>query len=89
MGAGGLLGRQSSKDVAMQRLKLVLIHDRADISPAFVQAIRKDMIEVLSKYVEIDRQGLDMELKRVNASGSGAASALVCNIPFKKVKNMH
>ena len=49
--------KKSSSDVAKDRLKLVLVSDRASCSPEIMQKIRSDIIEVLSKYAEIDMDG--------------------------------
>ena len=46
--------RKTSKDIAKDRLKVVLIHDRANISPEIMQSIKNDIIEVISHYVDID-----------------------------------
>ena len=78
----------SSKDVAKQRLKLVLIHDRNDLSPTLVQAIRRDLVQALSKYVEIDMSALEVDLTRITDDDGCCASALVANIPITGVKDM-
>ena len=48
--------RKTSKEIAKDRLKVVLIHDRANISPEIMQAIKNDIIEVISHYVDIDKK---------------------------------
>ncbi len=80
--------RSSSKDVAKQRLKLVLIHDRNELSPGLVQAIRREIVQVLSKYVDIDMGALEVDLTRVKDDDGSFASALVANIPITGVKDM-
>ena len=84
----GWFNRSSSKDVAKQRLKLVLIHDRNELSPTLVQAIRREIVEVLNKYVDIDMGALEVDLTRVKDDDGSFASALVANIPITGVKNM-
>ena len=69
----------SSKDIARERLKFVLLHDRADLSPAIVEQIKDEIIAVISKYVEIDARAMDVELQSINDHGT---SALVANIPL-------
>lgn len=84
-----LLGRkqEKSKNVAKERLKLVLVHDRADLSPKFLDMIKSDIIRVISEYVDIDEEGLDIKLTRMKKEGtSSTISALVANIPITKVK---
>lgn len=84
-----LFGRkkEESKNVAKERLKLVLVHDRADLSPKFLDMIKSDIIRVISEYVDIDEEGLDIKLTRMKKDGSSSTiSALVANIPITKVK---
>ena len=50
--------KKSSKNIAKERLKLVLVHDRVDCSPELIELIQRDIIEVISKYAEIDKDGL-------------------------------
>jgi cell division topological specificity factor len=84
-----LFSSKSSKDVAKERLKLVLLHDRSDLSPALIDKIKDEIIEVLSKYVEIDRSAMDVELTRLNNEGGSqdGSSALIANIPIKSVRD--
>lgn len=58
-----------------------MIHDRSDISPGLMEELRKDMIEVLSKYMEIDTDNIEMELDKANKS-----VAFVANIPVVRIK---
>lgn len=79
--------QEKSKNVAKERLKLVLVHDRADLSPKFLEMIKGDIIRVISEYVDIDEEGLDIKLTRMKKEGtSSTISALVANIPITKVK---
>ena len=57
-----LFHKKKSKEVAKDRLKLVLVSDRANCSPDIMEQIQKDIINVLSKYVEIDQSGLDIQI---------------------------
>lgn len=85
-----LTGKPSSKDIAKERLKLVLFHDRIEIPPALVDQIKDEIIEVLGKYLEIDTEQMDVELTRIEEEGGKqrvGASALVANIPIKGVKD--
>ena len=54
--------KEKSKDVAKDRLKLVLIHDRAMLSSGMLEQMRDDIIAVISKYVEIDKESLNIEI---------------------------
>ena len=79
---------EKSKNVAKERLKLVLVHDRADLSPKFLEMIKIDIIRVISEYADIDEDGLDVKLTRMKKEGDNSTtSALVANIPIKNIKN--
>lgn len=74
-------GNQSSREAAKQRLKFVLAHDRADLSADMVEAMRKEILEVVSRYVEIDTEDSEFNLESDNR-----ATALVANLPIRRVK---
>jgi len=79
---------KTSKDVAKDRLKLVLIHDRANVSPQFLEMIKSEIIKVISNYIEIDEGELEIQLTRTQSEdGQGIVPALIANIPIKSVKN--
>ena len=81
--------QEKSKNVAKERLKLVLVHDRADLSPRFLDMRKTDIIRVISEYAEIDEEGLDIKLTRMKKDGDlTPISALVANIPLVKINNM-
>jgi cell division topological specificity factor len=70
-----------SKNVAVERLRLVLVHDRANISPGLMEALKEDLIAVISKYMDIDEETMEISLN------SGELSAtLVANIPVKRIR---
>jgi len=78
-----MLGKESasSKTVAKERLRLVLVHDRASISPAMLNKLREDLIKVISNYMEIDEAALEFNLLQDDNE-----VALVANIPVVKMK---
>ena len=79
---GGLLrGQSRSKDVAKERLRLVLMHDRAAMSPELLGKLREELIEAISKYLEIDRSGIQVDLHR-----QGQTMALTASIPFRGLR---
>lgn len=77
--------KPSSKDVAKERLKLILIHDRADLSPELLDAIKEEILNVIAKYVEIDNSDVEVKLTKTNVD-EGNSPALVANIPIKRTK---
>ena len=79
--------QDKSKNVAKERLKLVLVHDRADLSPRFLEMIKTDIVKVISQYAEIDEAEIDIKMTKMKKDGnSSPVSALVANIPIVKVK---
>ncbi|MBB6630616.1 cell division topological specificity factor MinE [Clostridium algidicarnis] len=77
--------KPSSKEVAKDRLKLILIHDRGDLSPQLLDMIKSEILEVITKYVEIDSSDVEIALTRTSES-EGNSPALIANIPIKKLK---
>jgi cell division topological specificity factor len=74
-----LLGSKpsSSRETAKQRLQFVLVHDRSDISPGLLETLKDEIINVISKYIEIDRGGV-----HVTFSQAERESRLVADIPL-------
>lgn len=79
--------KKSSGDVAKDRLKLVLVSDRANCSPEIMEMMRADIIKVISKYVEIDSDGLDIQITQTDIEGARSVPALCANIPIKEIRN--
>lgn len=78
---------RGSKDIAKDRLQLLLIHDRANVSPQFLEMIKGEIMDVISDYIEIDESGLDIKLTRTKREEDGSTvPALVANIPIRKMK---
>ncbi len=75
-----LLGRQpASATTARERLQLVLAHDRSDLSPELLEQMRKEILEVVAKYVEIDLDHGDVSLETEDR-----VTALVANLPIRR-----
>ncbi len=80
--------KKTSSDVAKDRLKLLLVSDRANCSPDVMELIKNDIIQVISKYMEIDAAGLDIQITQTESEGgNGTVPALYANIPIKDLKN--
>ncbi|MDR1378695.1 MAG: cell division topological specificity factor MinE [Synergistaceae bacterium] len=71
----------SSAQTARERLRLVLIHDRTDISPQLLENLRVDIIAVLTRYMDIDESRIEIDLGEINST-----VALVANIPVLRIK---
>lgn len=88
MGFIDIFKKKSSGDVAKDRLKLLLVSDRADCSPDVMEAIKNDIIQVISKYMEIDAEGLDIQITQTESeTNNGTVPALYANIPIKDLKH--
>jgi len=74
----------STKSVAKERLRLVLVHDRLDVSEQMMENLREDLIATIGKYMEIDQNALEVSLSREEDS-----VALVANIPVLNVKRQY
>ena len=80
--------KKASGNVAKDRLKLVLVSDRAGCSPEIMEQIKNDIIAVISKSVEIDQDGLDIKITQTESEGNnGSVPALFANIPIKDLKH--
>lgn len=79
--------KNRSKDVAKDRLKLVLVHDRVNVSPDFLETIKDEIMQVLAKYMDIADSGLDINLTTAQSEdGKSQVPALTANIPIKNMK---
>jgi len=79
---------ENSKTAAKERLHLVLMQDRANVSADFLDLMRQEIIEVIKKYITVDEKEIDVRLiNKSNDDGTNGAPALVANIPIVSVKN--
>lgn len=77
----------SSKDAAKERLHLVLMQDRANVSADFLDLMRQEIIDVIKKYIEVDENEIDVRLtNKQNTDGTTGAPALYANIPIVNIK---
>lgn len=65
--------KSNSGEIARSRLKLLLISDKTHVNPGIVEAIKNDMIGVLSRYAEVDASALDIRLTRTHSAGASEA----------------
>ena len=73
-----VLGRRKSAGNAKERLQLVLIHDRTDLSAGALDALKDELIEVISRYVDIDPTAVSINIAR-----EGRSQRLVADIPLR------
>lgn len=79
--------KQKSKSVAKDRLKLVLVHDRANCSSELLERMRQDIIAVINRYMEVDETGIDINIGTANSEyDNGTVPALYANIPIKNMR---
>ena len=78
----------NSKEAAKERLHLVLMQDRANVSADFLELMKQEIIEVIKKYIEVDESAIDVRLtNKENEDGTNGAPALYANIPIVNIKN--
>lgn len=72
-----------SKDAAKERLHLVLMQDRANVSADFLDMMKQEIVDVIKKYIDVDETDMDVKLEnRINNDGTSGAPALYANIPI-------
>lgn len=77
-----------SKETAKERLHLVLMQDRANVSADFLELMKQEIIEVIKKYIDVDESAIDVRLtNKENGDGTNGAPALYANIPILNIKN--
>ena len=88
MGVMDLFKKKNSGNVAKDRLKLLLVSDRANCSPEMMEMIKNDIIQVISKYMDIDADALDVKITETESdANNGTVPALFANIPIKDMKH--
>ena len=79
--------KKDSKDTAKERLHLVLMQDRANVSADFLEMMKQEIIEVIKKYIDVDENAIDVRLtNKENEDGTNGAPALYANIPIISIK---
>lgn len=75
---------QGSGSTAKERLQLVLIHDRANLSASFLGEVKEDVLRVVSRYAEIDEKSVEVKLEQ-----RGRVVALTADIPIRRMKESY
>ena len=79
---------ENNKDMAKERLHLVLMQDRANVSADFLEMMKQEIIDVIKKYITVDENEIDVRLtNKTNDDGTSGAPALYANIPIVSIKN--
>ena len=73
----------NSRNHAKSRLKLIIAHDRASINPDMMQAMREEILEVVARYVEVNREEMEFSL-----SNDQRMTSLTANLPIRQVKRL-
>lgn len=79
---GQSVQKEESKDLAVNRLRVVLMQDRTNLTPELLQRMRKELIDLLSKYVEMDKEALELNFEQ-----DGEQMALMLSIPVVRAKD--
>ncbi|MFM7788241.1 MAG: cell division topological specificity factor MinE, partial [Microcystis panniformis] len=74
-------GSGKSGDQAKKRLKLILAHDRADLSPEILNMMRQEILEVVGRYLDIDTEETELLLE-----SDQRTTALIANFPIRRIK---
>jgi cell division topological specificity factor len=75
-----LFGQPGSSATAKERLRLVLMTDHLELAPEMIDAMKRDLVDVISRYVEVDREKIDVSFERQDR-----ALAMLANIPIISV----
>lgn len=76
----GFFTRKRSAESAKERLQLVLVHDRTDLTPAQLEALKDELLKAISRYIDIDPEAVQIGLER-----DGRSQRLVADIPLRSV----
>lgn len=74
--------RKKSREIAKDRLKILLISDRVNCSPEMMEMIKTDIAKVISKYMKIDTQSMEIQISKTDRKGRDKSPTLYANIPI-------
>jgi len=78
--------KKKSSNTAKDRLKLVLIHDRANTNTEVIEMMKAEIIQVINKYMIIDEEGLEINMGTTDSDQNGVVPMLSANIPIKNMR---
>lgn len=82
MGFGRFFMRKSSREIAKDRLKILLISDRVNCSPEMMEMIKTDIAKVISKYMKIDSKSMEIQITKTGTKGRVKTPSLYASIPI-------
>lgn len=82
MGVRSFFNRRKSREIAKDRLKILLISDRVNCSPEMMEMIKTDIAKVISKYMKIDTQSMEIQISKTDRKGRDKIPTLYANIPI-------
>ena len=89
MGIRNLFKRKKSREIAKDRLKILLISDRVNCSPEIMERIKADIAEVISKYMKIDVNSMEIQISKtgMKSINTSKTPTLYANIPILDLRN--
>ncbi len=81
-----LSDKPTPKEVAKDRLKLILIHDRGELPTQTINKIKEEILQVISKYIDISEEDVEITVSKNDHEDGENTSALVANIPIKNIR---
>ena len=82
MGIRNFFSRRKSREIAKDRLKILLISDRVNCSPEMMEMIKTDIAKVISKYMKIDTERMEIQISKTDRKGRDKIPTLYANIPI-------
>ena len=87
MGIKSFFSRRKSREIAKDRLKILLISDRVNCSPEMMDMIRADISKVISKYMKIDADSVEVQITKELTGGRMKSPTLYANVPILELKH--
>ena len=82
MGIRNFFSRKKSRGIAKDRLKILLISDRVNCSTEMMEMIKTDIAKVISKYMKIDTESMEIQISKTDRKGRDKIPTLYANIPI-------
>ena len=82
MGIRNFFSRKKSREIAKDRLKILLISDRVNYSTEMMEMIKTDIAKVISKYMKIDTESMEIQISKTDRKGRDKIPTFYANIPI-------